>query len=329
MVAHPRQPDLQWEDAYEGDPHATALLRSTDLAPHKTGTDVSVLGESHAPGGVPAPSWLAGVRIADRLDRQLRVTGPRRWTPRVAMVRKGPLGLGGREARLDEWDLTEPEPVLSVPLTWSLAAGGKPLGVADDRAPDARNPLGIGVLDERLSAWDRDYPAAQIEPADAPLDATRAAAEPAGFSLVPPWWPHRLRHAGTYDDAWRDTRHPLLPTNFDDRFWQAAAAGMVIEPWLDGGEPFTLTNLHPVHAELSGSLPRMRMVVRVHQPGQAAQDRELALDGVQFDMREGIADGLLTWRARFPLPDASKTMMTLRATDLAYRRLPRAADAVA
>lgn len=329
MAAHPRQPELQWADAYEGDPHASCLLRSTDLAPHKPGTDVSFLGDSFAPGGEPASSWLAGIRIGDRLDRWLRVTGPRRWVPRTSLVRTSLLGLT-REERLDGWDLSEPEPATSVPMDWRHAAGGPSLGSPDDEPrPHPDNPLGPGVLDERRAAWDRSWPAAQIEPTDAPLAASRAAAAPAGFGLVPPWWPCRLRHAGAYDAVWRESRHPLLPEDFDDRFWQAAAPGMVVEPWLEGGAPFTLTNLHPVHAELSGFLPRIRMVVRVHRPGAAAEDRELALDGVQFDLREGGAECHLTWRTHFPLPEAARAAMSLRATDMQYRRLPRSPVQVA
>ncbi|MFV0302573.1 MAG: DUF2169 domain-containing protein, partial [Paracoccus sp. (in: a-proteobacteria)] len=34
------QMPLQWQDAYEGDPHETQLLHQGDLLPEKTGTDV-------------------------------------------------------------------------------------------------------------------------------------------------------------------------------------------------------------------------------------------------------------------------------------------------
>jgi hypothetical protein len=84
-----------------------------------------------------------------------------------------------------------------------------------------------------------------------------------------------------------------------------------------------------VHSELSGFLPRIRMVVRVHRPGAAAEDRELALDGVQFDLREGGAECQLTWRTHFPLPEAARAAMSLRATDMQYRRLPRSPVQVA
>ena len=289
MIADRQQPDLQWEDAYQGDPHSTPLLHSTDLTPFRPGTDVSVLGEAHAPGGKPMPSWTCGIHIADRLVRSLRVTGPRRWMPRPPKTRMGPPRLT-RGSRLNAWQLTEPEPALSVPLDWALAHGGPTLGLPDDPSsppPLPGNPLGIGVIDPLRTASDRTYPAPQIEWADALIQSPTASATPpvpAGFGLASPWWPCRLRHAGTYDEHWRERRHPLLPEDFDDHFWQSAPPEMVVQPWLQGDESFTLTNLHPDYPTLSGFLPRLRMVVRLHLPQAAMQDHELALDSLQFDL---------------------------------------------
>lgn len=328
MIADEPQPDLQWQDAYEGDPHATSLLRSTDLMPFRPGTDVSVLGESHAPDRTPAPSWTCGIQIAGRLDRTLRVTGPRRWVPGSSRSRMDPLRFA-REERPTKWQLTEPEPTLSVPLDWALAHGGPTLGLPDDALPLSPlpdNPLGIGVIDPLRTASDRDYPAPQIEWADRAIQSPTASAVafvPAGFGLVPPWWPCRLRHAGTYDERWREHRHPLLPEDFDDRFWQSAAPGMVVEPWLEGDEGFVLTNLHPDYPRLTGFLPGLRMVVRLHLPQAAMQDRELALDSLQFDLRPGMAECQLTWRVRFPLPKAQLAQLVLRDTDMDYRRRRR------
>ena len=322
------QPDLHWQDAYQGAPHSTSLLHASDLAPFRPGTDVSVLGDAYAPGGKPLASWTCGIQIPNRLDRVLRVTGPRRWVVRPSRTRIGPLRLT-QDGQPSAWQVTEPDPARSVPLDWALAYGGPTLGLPDDELPPPMmpdNPLGIGVIDPARTATDRDYPAPQIEWADMPIrsfDASEPAPVPAGFGLASPWWPCRLRHAGTYDEQWLEHRHPLLPEDFDDRFWQSAPPGMVVEPWLQGDESFVLSNLHPDHPRLSGLLPRSRMVVRVHLPQAAMEDRELALDSLQFDLRPGLSECQITWRARFPLPDAQLAQLVLRETDMEYRRLRR------
>ena len=51
------QEEFQWEDAYDDDPHKGVLLRQTDLTPEKPGTDITFLGNAHAPGGQPSTSW--------------------------------------------------------------------------------------------------------------------------------------------------------------------------------------------------------------------------------------------------------------------------------
>ncbi len=65
-------------------------------------------------------------------------------------------------------------------------------------------------------------PAPTIEAADAPITRWDAMPPPAGFGPVPPWWRPRQQHAGTYDEAWLAERHPLLPRDFDERFWHCA-----------------------------------------------------------------------------------------------------------
>ncbi len=48
----------------------------------------------------------------------------------------------------------------------------------------------------------------------------------------------------------------------------------------------------------------------------------LALDGVQFDLRPGIERVLLTWRCRFPLPEAETAEIVLAERARLRRSLP-------
>ena len=173
---------------------------------------------------------------------------------------------------------------------------------------ERRNPLGCGIVNLEMPADAGPVPAPQIAAVGEHSD-WRSTPEPQGFGLVSPWWQFRQQYSGTYDDGWREERHPLLPRDFDARFWQAAHPDLIATPHLKGDENYELVNLSSQHPVAKGSLPGLTLGVHCSR-----EDRDewhvLKLDGVQFDWRN---DGrvLLTWRIRFPLPEAGETKLTL------------------
>ncbi len=72
-------------------------------------------------------------------------------------------------------------------------------------------------------------------------------------------WPQRRRYGGTYDQAWEAERLPLLPLDFDPRYYQAAPEDQQSQGFLRGGEPVLLEGLHP-SGPLSFQLPRVSLV---------------------------------------------------------------------
>ncbi len=62
------------------------------------------------------------------------------------------------------------------------------------------------------------------DPAD-PLLRWGQIAAPAGFGFVSPDWEPRASLGGSYDETWRRERMPLLPGDFDRRFFNAASPG--------------------------------------------------------------------------------------------------------
>lgn len=288
------QMPLQWEDAYEGDPHSTPMQHQSDLVPEKPGTDVTFLGASHAPEG-PSPSWTCQMDVGP-IHKRLHVSGSRKWQPVVKPAR-WPFR---RHEDIVDWELTLPEPTASVPLDWRFAAGGQ--NAFEDIEPDDRNRIGCGRLGPKETWQNRAVPAPQIS---ADPDLSRAT-RPAGFGPIPPFWRQRARYAGTYDDVWVEQRHPLLPEDFDPRFWQCAPEDQVVTPHLQAGESYRLTNLHPEYRVASGQLPALNLALRVDEGGWMP----LNLDGVQFDWRDDALI-LLTWRVRFPLPEAQGVVLNL------------------
>jgi hypothetical protein len=68
---------------------------------------------------------------------------------------------------------------------------------------------------------------------------------PAGFGFTSPDWQPRAQYAGTYDEAWDKERKPLLPNDFDARFFSSASPGLTAAGYLNGGEDVVAVNAAP------------------------------------------------------------------------------------
>ena len=312
------QEPFQWTDEYEGDPHRSLLVRLTDLTPDKPGTDVTFLGGSYAPDGRAQKTWVAALQIG-QITKSLIVSGKRELRPQIIQPKKSILG-SPKSADGLSWKLSEPEPAQSIPMDWYLAYGGGtkgkpgPMCIGGDEV-ELANPLGCGCVREMDLKNVRPVSAPQIVSTDDEFKGGHKQASPAGFGPIPPWWPQRNRFAGTYDDKWLETRHPLLPFDFDRRFWNCAPEDQVAVPFLQAGTQYRLINLHPELAEARGFLPDVQLGIRC-QVDERDEWHVANLDGVHFDWRQDDRV-LLTWRARFPLPQAETAKITLASVIVA------------
>lgn len=190
----------------------------TDLGPAKAATDVILCGHAHSQTGRPVTEMLVAFRVGP-IKRGVRVVGERAWERSLLGMSPG-----------------KPQPYLRMPLIFERAYGG------DDpvaRQP-SRNPVGCGANGgsdaERI---------ANLEPIDHPLRRRGERIAPVAFSPIPAHWPSRARYAGTYDQAWMESRRPLPPEDLDARFWQIAPEEQQVPGRLRGGETVTLVNLTP------------------------------------------------------------------------------------
>jgi hypothetical protein len=281
-------PDWMLEDRFAGDPAWTPLVQEQDIAPGKEACDLTVAAVARAPGGQARRDWPVGVAIAGRLTYGFHVRGPAHWHRQ-----------GGR------WHLAAPEPVSEVPLTYALAWGGAAPG-ADGGPPEVAegNPAGRGFSNARRLNGDDPFAAPQIGDL-----AEFMAADPAqpmmihGVGPVAKSWLPRRAHAGTFDQAWRDLRHPRMPYDHALRFWNAAPRPLQIDGGLQGNETVRLTGISAGWPELPCPLPAVRLWL-VPDAGTALP---LTLDTVQIDVTDPdpLAHGMtLLWRARLPDPGA-------------------------
>lgn len=199
------------------------LVRPSEVMAIGTGTNILVEGAVHS--AEPFEERAVSIRVGG-LAREALAFGPRRW------VRRG-----------STWAPSRPVAVASVPLEPAVAFGGTTY---------AQNPLGLGFLENDGDPTGAPLP--QLEVAGARLSSPHEHPEPALFGATPPHWSPRRELGGTYDDGWRRTQAPLLASDFDWRFFDCAAAGLVHRPFLRGGESVSIRGF--CLQDIDATLPR-------------------------------------------------------------------------
>ena len=234
------QPPVLRVPEYHGEPSKSSIKYEADLVLGKTTTDITVVGHAHAPPGTAATALDAGFRVGE-FQKLLRVVGDRVWTARGA---------------------TAPQPFTKMPLVYERAYGGADLKSGQpDIDWDWRNPVGCGFV-VRLEHIE-GVPLPNFELASHPIASWEDRPAPAGFGALCSHWQPRVSFAGTYDDNWMKTRQPLLPVDFDERFFQCAPADQQAPAFLTGGEPVALLNLSPL-GNLRFVLPKVFLGFETH-----------------------------------------------------------------
>lgn len=222
-------------DTYWGEPGASSLRDAGEMHPSKPGTDLLIQGEAFAPGDRPTTSCTVSMRVGS-IAKSLLVTGDRVWER----------GLTGLAA-------SRPLPFLSMPIVFERAFGGTVPQPDGSLVCEPRNPVGCGLRGGRSQAAMLGTPLPNIED-------PRDRAAPIGVGPIAPSWEPRCRMGGTYDDAWRRTRAPYLPDDFDPRFFHVAPADQSFAAPLSGGEPVELVGLSPQGVDRF-ALPCCRLAV--------------------------------------------------------------------
>src|SRR5262249_40903555 len=144
-----------------------------------------------------------------------------------------------------------------VALTWENAFGGRDAARSTpDRALlEPRNPVGTGFGQPLAKDGDR-LRLPNVEDPSQLIANYGAVVAPIGFGFTSPNWEPRARFAGTFDERWSQNRKPRLPADFDHRFFNAAAPGLVASGYLRGDEDVVLINVMPT-PRLALCLPRV------------------------------------------------------------------------
>jgi uncharacterized protein YjbI with pentapeptide repeats len=194
----------------------------------KARSEVLLSGAIHVTGEEPKPTFPARVAIGS-IDKSIYGIGDRVWERGLP---------------------TAPAPFHSMPLTWDRAFGGE--GFAD-------NPVGKGAAPVQREDGSIVHPLPNLELPGQMIRDRKDRPRPAGVGPIDLSWAPRMKHVGTYDSAWLETRYPGFADDLDPRFFNLAPEDQQQDAAFVGDEPFLLEHLHPEYPRIEARLPGVRM----------------------------------------------------------------------
>jgi hypothetical protein len=225
------QNKLVFSDVYFAEPGTSSLLYESDTNWGRQETDIALVGYAYPkrPGDRETEVMLS----VGGLIKTARVFGDRKWHSLLGMTR-----------------MSTPEPFERIPLIYEYAFGGTDhsLEQPGDLEGERRNPVGRGLQSKRSGNPGDLIMLPNIEDPGNLIRWFGDRPAPVGFTFVAKSWKPRCNFAGTYDAAWQAHRMPLLPKDFDPKFYTAASEGLSA-PFLSGGELVNLLNLTPKRRE--------------------------------------------------------------------------------
>ena len=262
----------RWTDAPE-----SSYKYEPEIALCKPVTDVVLIGHVHPPGG-DATRVDVGIKVGP-VRKLATVFGDRFWI----FTRQG-IGL------------SRTAPLVPVPLVWENAFGGRDelRSTSESAVQEPRNPVGTG-FGQPLEKDGDHLRLPNIEDPEQLIAQYGEIVPPCGFGFTSPHWQPRASFSGTYDEEWNRSRKPLLPVDFDRRFFNAAAPGLTAPGYFRGDEEVVLLNATSV-SRLAFHLPAVQPpLCRVVLSGQRDIKLSTNLDTVIVNADEQQLT--LLWRA--------------------------------
>lgn len=232
------QAPVYMAEVFYGEPGKSSVKYASDLAVSKPGTDVALLGHAYALKGK-----------GRQVDASLEV-GPLRKTVRVFGDRVWKKTIGGHSISNSSY-------FDKVPLVYERAFGGSDTTHLDPtrHGSETRNPVGTGYrMKNSRKVEGTKLP--NLEDPKQLIGSWKDCPEPAAFGFIGRDWEPRRGYAGTYDASWTKLRNPLLPQDFDDRYFLSAHPTLVVKDALKGGEWVRGVNLSSSY-EFRFQLPRV------------------------------------------------------------------------
>ncbi|QDQ27518.1 DUF2169 domain-containing protein [Chitinimonas arctica] len=292
-------------DLFEGEPGLSAAHIESDFVFRKQACDVIFKGSAHAPKGRPVRELEAGIKLGP-IQKIVRVLGDRQWQRR----------LGGF------WSLGSAEPFLSLPVSYGNAFGGLYTAehIQSDDPKDflahPANLVGRGYAKGKFLSLLEGKLGPNIEAHNERVDSPETLYTPVSLGPIARNWAPRLALAGTYDEQWRNEVFPLLPADFDERFYQCAPLDQQI-PFPRGGEQLVLLNLTPGGGVTPFTLPSLDLPMVALPANRHPVVLHPVVDTLVIDTDTMTID--VVWRASLPLSRGLHEIHTVAAGSICKR----------
>jgi len=289
------QRPVEFEGVYGGPPDVSSMRVEPETALIKTATDIALIAHAVSPTG-PVQQLDVGLKV-DRLQRVARVYGDRYWVKQDGRI------FGSK-----------PQPFTRIPLIYERAFGGWDKADNDEKnwRYEPRNPVGVGFGDPLRFVEEGKVPMPNIEDPQHLITRYGDTPPPAGFGFISPNWKPRAQYVGTYDEEWDKTRKPLLPKDFDRRFFNAASPGLIAPGYLRGDEDVMIVNASPV-PKLKFKLPGIPPpVCKVELRGGRTEVLQTNLDTVIINTDEMLV--FLLWRNYMHVPNGPHDVVSIEVT---------------
>ncbi|MBK8253723.1 MAG: DUF2169 domain-containing protein [Polyangiaceae bacterium] len=280
-----RMADVPW-----GKPEVPSIAYPADICLRKPGTDVIVVAKACPPLGKTVTSFDVLVQVGP-IKKTLRIFGPRVWT-------QGGAGL------------TKPGPATETEMRYDYAFGGFDDSDPDKLLEEPRNPVGSGMVRDGSALSLKTAPC--IEEVEFPITSFRSRPAPAGICAIGRSYEPRRKYTGTHDKTWLETRAPLPPEDFDDRFNNCASPSMTLSTPLVGGEEVALMGLIPGGGALKFTLPKIALEITFAAKGKEPVVTLPHLDTLLIDLLEPSENKPIAfemmWRSNVRPPRKMKDM---------------------
>jgi hypothetical protein len=296
LVRPQEQPEINLGGEYWGEPGSSSFKFEPQVAFVKPSTDIVLIGHAHSFGRSNVDVTF---RVGD-LGRTIRVTGDRYWVKSLGFISASP-----------------PEPFEVIPLIYERAFGGWDRSDPDPEkhAFEPRNPVGTGFRSKH-GRFEEGIRLPNLEDPQDQISGYGQRVAPVGFGFTCPDWQPRAQFAGTYDEQWMNEQMPLLPKDFDRRFFNAASPGLIAPAYLKGDEPVWIENAS-ARGILSFNLPGLSPPeCRVRLVGKRSAVVQMRLDTIIVNTDEDLV--LLLWRGFLPLKNGLHDVdsLQIRAVDV-------------
>lgn len=250
------QQNIELADLYHGEPGVSSIKYGSDFSFKKPVTDILLNGHAYAPAS-GTREMLVSLQVGNT-KKIIKVLGNRYWFGTAGMM-----------------SISRPQTFDKLALIYENAFGGTDLSHPDPKkhGHEPRNPVGTGFRAKGSEIPAENLRLPNLEDPRRPIGSLSDRPAPACFAAVAPSWLPRLKYAGTYDDSWEKNRKPLLPGDFDFRFFNAAPPDLTAPRYLQGNEPVMIKGVTPegqARFALPGVKPSCTVTYQYSEPEAVA-----------------------------------------------------------